>query len=676
MGGQPFNLRVGGRQVSFELFLVFLILGTHLFVVFAPINSLMPWYPTDDAYYYFKVARHIIAGDGVTFDGFNPANGFHPLWMVICIGVFSLGGGDLIVPLRVMVMVMAVLNAATAVLLFRLLKRFIRPVAAGLAALVWAFLPAIHQVTTQLGMESGLNAFAVVLLFLTIAEFEEKPALSLNWKDLCRLGLVAALALFSRLDNVFLVALAGLWVVFRAGGMRGYLLAYLLGEIVATVLSFFLRLGFTVYYYETMTTMVEYMFLGVVVRLAVYYGMGLHRPPSARINLRDLLRIFFATSLGTLASGLLVLGLSFLGLAKGFPRLVIPIEWGISLVMALVIRFLGRFLDQRKNEEIATGWEGVRLYGPQWIRAALSFGLPLALLLGGYLAWNQINFGTFMPVSGQIKQWWGAMNDTIYGRAITSFWGLFGLQDFHSGPWGLLWMPVQWLGGAGLGALYGIMWIFLWREIRPALGRSGFWLLLAACFLQVIYYNASYYVNFRAWYWVNQMLLVVIFWAVLLHGLLGVLEQFELPKKVIQPMAWIVACALILNYGIYQFDLVPLSQSARSPSPDINEAHRLEQLTEPGSRIGVTGGGAVAYFIQDRTIVNLDGLMNSNEYFQAVKAGKGRAVVDRFGLSYVFGDETILTKSDPYYFTLANRLEKIAPVGGGFLFRYVRGETK
>ena len=35
----------------------------------------------DDAYYYFKVARNAVAGQGATFDGIHPTNGYHPLWM-------------------------------------------------------------------------------------------------------------------------------------------------------------------------------------------------------------------------------------------------------------------------------------------------------------------------------------------------------------------------------------------------------------------------------------------------------------------------------------------------------------------------------------------------------------------------------------------------------------------
>ena len=37
----------------------------------------------DDSYYYLQIARHLAAGDGFTFDGLNPTNGFHPLWLLL-----------------------------------------------------------------------------------------------------------------------------------------------------------------------------------------------------------------------------------------------------------------------------------------------------------------------------------------------------------------------------------------------------------------------------------------------------------------------------------------------------------------------------------------------------------------------------------------------------------------
>ncbi len=51
----------------------------------------------DDAYYYLGIARNIADGHGSTFDGLNPTNGYHPLWLAICVLAFKAGLDDLVV---------------------------------------------------------------------------------------------------------------------------------------------------------------------------------------------------------------------------------------------------------------------------------------------------------------------------------------------------------------------------------------------------------------------------------------------------------------------------------------------------------------------------------------------------------------------------------------------------
>jgi hypothetical protein len=113
-----------------------------------------------------------------------------------------------------------------------------------------------------------------------------------------------------------------------------------------------------------------------------------------------------------------------------------------------------------------------------------------------------------------------------------------------------------------------------------------------------------------------------------------------------------------------------------SVPPDLQEdylvgIHALEDSTEPGSLIGSTGGGVIGYFIKDRTIVNLDGLINSPEYFSLLKIGHGAVFLDRMGLDYVFGSETVLTQSDPYSEIFANHLLKVDYKSEGTLYRYI-----
>lgn len=58
------------------------------------------WFQTDDAHFYFVVARNIVAGNGITFDGIGLSSGFHPLWMLAILPVFAAAGSDPITDMR------------------------------------------------------------------------------------------------------------------------------------------------------------------------------------------------------------------------------------------------------------------------------------------------------------------------------------------------------------------------------------------------------------------------------------------------------------------------------------------------------------------------------------------------------------------------------------------------
>ncbi len=47
----------------------------------------------DDAWYYFEIAARLAEGGGSTFDGIHSTNGYHPLWLGVCLAVFAAGGG-------------------------------------------------------------------------------------------------------------------------------------------------------------------------------------------------------------------------------------------------------------------------------------------------------------------------------------------------------------------------------------------------------------------------------------------------------------------------------------------------------------------------------------------------------------------------------------------------------
>ena len=100
----------------------------------------------------------------------------------------------------------------------------------------------------------------------------------------------------------------------------------------------------------------------------------------------------------------------------------------------------------------------------------------------------------------------------------------------------------------------------------------------------------------------------------------------------------------------------------------------VEENTEPGSLIGMTGGGNLGYFITDRTIVNMDGLINSYQYFEMHKEGRADEHLAEMGLDYVFANPDILADL-PYKGEFVGRLgEPVANFGNKKLMPFYQIE--
>ena len=56
----------------------------------------------------------------------------------------------------------------------------------------------------------------------------------------------------------------------------------------------------------------------------------------------------------------------------------------------------------------------------------------------------------------------------------------------------------------------------------------------------------------------------------------------------------------------------------------------------------MTGGGNVGYFIHDRTIVNMDGLINSNDYFHALQNKEAPTYLYQHGVQIIFANPQLL----------------------------------
>ncbi len=305
------------------------------------------------------------------------------------------------------------------------------------------------------------------------------------------------------------------------------------------------------------------------------------------------------------------------------------------------------------------------------------------------MLWSKFAFGTASPVSGQIKRWWGSFGSRVYGgaaRSPLSFFGIDSESDFNA------WSPITNLVGKWNGRIqmattlinYDLRYFLMLSLLLIALGlllflnrkRSARILhdlaiipLLAGSFLQIIQYNISGYSAPKEWYWVSEMVLITLAGALLLDILTQRIRRI--------PSAYVAIYLIVLvwgiNSGLYfaRLTVAQMPYGAKpANTPYMEVASFVEAHTEPGSLVGMTGGGNVGYFIQGRTIVNMDGLINSYAYFQANKARRGSDYLYDMGLEYIFANPDFL-EIQPYRGQYTGRLEILDSYGGKAIMRFL-----
>ncbi len=541
------------QRKTFEIGFAIIILSLYLFLALSNINAVLNWFLTDDAFYYFKVAQNISEGAGFSFDGLNLSNGFQPLWMFICIPVFSLARFDLLLPFRVLLVIIGLFHLSSFLLIYRLLRRFIAEEIAVITAVLWGFSPFIVNTVFMGGLESALNAFFILLLWERLTKFNlKKEILEKNLIHIFGLGVIGLLTILSRLDNVFFVFFAGVWLWIRWWNMPD-------------------------------------------------------RPES---SFKD--QWLWRIKTGTAFNGIIVFGMSI------------------------------------------------------------------------YLAWNKLAFGDYMPVSGKVKIMWGSMYDVIYGERVINIPQLLDellSANFKIGPWALLISKIHlfiaWLqrvfGNSTVGeisnnTMIGILvflgiltLIIIWFNRKTSwesIIKLGLIPLFLGTLLQAAYYKKVGSVAHKAWYWIGEYIFIFIGVALIASLLYSLIKNNSWVQRSV--LVIVVLCSIWLPFKTFQQFRTTINHGAQIKTHEyIIYTELLNENFEPGTIIGMTGSGAWGYFAESQTIINLDGLINSIEYYQGLKDGTAAELLTENGMQYVIGKKVIVTASMPYYKVFENHLEEI-----------------
>jgi hypothetical protein len=616
--------------------------------------------------------------------------------MLVCIPIFALARFDLILPLRVLLLVMSGLSVVTAILLYRLIGRIFAPAIGALAALFWVFSYDVLAILYQQGLESGIAAFFIVLLVYKLYEFE------ISWRraqvssgQIAVLAAIAALTMFSRLDLVFLAGMVGLWVIFRGHLLRFFLPLDIASIIVLTILAIMMRVGLTGYY-ESVDIALLMVVVALPVKIAGAYLFGLYQHFGVSRLGQLLLRVLAFAVTSAAITGILVLFIQRLGLVQGsFSRIIILFDLELTLLFFGISRLMfwgwqaGRPVVSDPSEKPLTYLHD---HWRQWLRdGAVYYGIVLGAL-GAYMAWSKILFGTTSPVSGQIKQWWASLPGRAYGGASRDSLSFFGLSYRTEEN---AWNPISRLFGTWAESMHRFWKIEdTWRYLiiltlvailfylilfihrrrgKIALTQMSIIPLLSAAWLQVLYYNGLKYAAHKEWYWVSQLVIIVLTISLVI-GMLYTLMR-RIPYRSV--FAWLIAAYVGINMGASFWRTIEDSMPYDHWPADtayMDMIPLLEKHTEPGSIIGLTGGGNVGYFIHDRTIINMDGLINSYAYFEALQARTGGEFLQNIGLDYVLANPVILDQQ-PYKGQFNAYLEPLNIYYGGKQLMHYRAPT-
>ena len=195
----------------------------------------------DDSFYYFNTAVHAARGEGFTFDGIHPTNGFHPLWMWLLVPLARAFGSSIDSFVRAVLTLQVLLVAGGTAAL----ARTIAPGRAGRPALfaMALFLNFYFAKIFVNGLEAALQYACLCATIACASDLDDPEALSRASKGrLLGLALLCSVTTLARLSaGVFALATLGRVLVGapRSRARSGSTLALVFGVYALPVATYF-----------------------------------------------------------------------------------------------------------------------------------------------------------------------------------------------------------------------------------------------------------------------------------------------------------------------------------------------------------------------------------------------------------------------------------------------------
>lgn len=271
-------------------------------------------------------------------------------------------------------------------------------------------------------------------------------------------------------------------------------------------------------------------------------------------------------------------------------------------------------------------------------RGSLSRVLGIwAGVIGGlavYFAYNGMVFGTAVPVSGQMKAYWTTLRFAQAGGRH-----LLHAAHFYLGQHKTLLAAMT----ACL-LLVGFSWSRpLYRTARYRVNHAVdvFVLALAFFLLSRLLYSICflYFAYDASWYYVPGMLLLALL-SPLIVSRIFLLSRMDSNRKLQhrRTEAWAGIVALVLVIAAARpFQDIRIWNSGWKPNwqaASFEGAQWMNEHLPPDAVIGSSDSGIVAYFSK-HSVVNLDGFVNSEEFFAAVRNQSVETWMRRENINYL-----------------------------------------
>lgn len=332
---------------------------------------------------------------------------------------------------------------------------------------------------------------------------------------------------------------------------------------------------------------------------------------------------------------------------------------GYHIIAVFALRLAAYWFSNPKPSGSELAFSEFQSNWKTWFTEGAAYYGVLGGILAVYMIFNKLIFGTTSPVSGQIKRR-GTMPYTTYEEPPTNWFSFFGIgrstfnvRDPATDLFGWLANILRpLLPGAeyDLRALLYFHVALYYRRPHPCIckkrrtihicSKLAFIPILAGSGIQIFSLHSHCVRWSKRMDRVSELVLIILTCSFFIDLLLRRLQKIKFASLAVQVSALLLGIYMANNFINFVQYAMPHNyfDPARRPMDVLTY---LEENTPPGSIIGMTGGGNVGYFINDRTIINMDGLINSYDYFRALQAGEGPAYLREHGLTIIFANATI-----------------------------------